>query len=105
MFRPRRRPLMRAAMVGGVGYAAGRRGANTRAREGEQEQRLEALEQQQAPAPAAAAMAPPTEAPAAAPAAGGGVDIVGELTKLKGLLDAGVLNQEEFEAAKAKVLA
>jgi hypothetical protein len=29
---------------------------------------------------------------------------VAELTKLKGLLDAGVLNQDEFEAAKAKVL-
>ncbi|UGS38696.1 SHOCT domain-containing protein [Capillimicrobium parvum] len=94
---------MRAAMVGGAGYMAGKKGAQSRARESEQEERLEALEQQQAPAPATAAMAPPVAAPpAAAPA--GGTDVVGELTKLKGLLDAGVLTPEEFDAAKKKVL-
>jgi hypothetical protein len=47
-------------------------------------------------------MAPPAAAPA--PAASGGTDVVAELTKLKGLLDAGVLTPEEFEAAKKKVL-
>jgi DNA-binding NarL/FixJ family response regulator len=40
--------------------------------------------------------------PAAAPAA---VVLVGEITKLKALQDAGALSPEEFEAAKAKLLA
>jgi hypothetical protein len=93
---------MRAAMVGGAGYVAGKKTQQGRERESEQEERLAALAQQQAPAPAAAAMAPPVAAPA--PAAAGGTDVVAELTKLKGLLDAGVLTPEEFEAAKKKVL-
>jgi hypothetical protein len=89
-------------MIGGAGYMAGKSAANNKAREQEQEQRIAELEAQQAPAPAAAAMAPPSSPPAAASS---GTDVVGELTKLKGLLDAGVLSQEEFETAKAKVLA
>ncbi len=99
----RRRPLVRAAMVGGAGYAAGKRRQRGQYREDEQEARLESLEQQQAQAQAPP---PPPAAPApAAPAAGGGTDVVARLTELKGLLDAGVLSPEEFEAAKAKVLA
>jgi hypothetical protein len=90
---------MRGAMIGGAGYMAGKSAANKRAAEQEQNQRIAELEAQQAPAPTAAAMAPPTAAPSEA-----GVDVVGELTKLKGLLDAGVLTQAEFETAKAKVL-
>lgn len=82
---------------------AGKSAANTRTREQEQEERLAQLEAQQAPAPAAAAMAPPVSAPA--PASSGGTDVVAELTKLKGLLDAGVLTTDEFEVAKQKVLA
>ena len=96
MFMPRRRPLLRGAMIGGAGYMAGKSAANKRAAEQEQNERIAQLEAQQAPAPASA--------PAAAPASGG-TDVVAELTKLKGLLDAGVLSQDEFEVAKAKVLA
>jgi hypothetical protein len=47
--------------------------------------------------------APPPPAPAAAPAGGG--DLMGELTKLADLKAAGVLTDEEFAAAKAKLLA
>ncbi len=94
---------MRGAMIGGAGYMAGKSSANKKAQEQEQEQRISELEAQQAPAPAAAAMAPPAAAAPAAPAAGG-TDVVAELTKLKGLVDAGVLTPEEFEVAKAKVL-
>jgi hypothetical protein len=94
---------MRGAMIGGAGYMAGKSAANKRAAEQDQNERIAQLEAQQAPAPAAAAMAPPAAAPA--PAASGGTDVVAELTKLKGLLDAGVLTQEEFDVAKAKVLA
>jgi membrane protease subunit (stomatin/prohibitin family) len=89
---------MRTAMIGGAGYMAGKKAVRGQQREQDQEERLAALEQQQA-APQAAA--PPAQA---APAAAPSTDVVGELTKLKGLLDAGVLTQEEFDQAKAKVL-
>jgi hypothetical protein len=97
MFAPRRRPLMRAAMMGGAGYVAGKHAQRSAGRDSGQEARLEALEQQ--PVAAAPAAAAPT---AAAPA--GGQDVVARLTELKGLLDAGVLTQGEFAAAKRKVL-
>ena len=101
----RRRPLMRAAMVGGGAYAMGKHRQRGQTAEAEQEQsqdeRISQLEQQQAPAPAAAAPAP---APAAAPAAGGG-DVVSQLKELTGLKDSGALSDAEFEAAKQKLLA
>jgi hypothetical protein len=49
----------------------------------------------------AAAAAP---APAAPAAPAGGVDVVAELTKLAELKGAGILSDEEFAAAKAKLL-
>jgi hypothetical protein len=102
----RRRPLLGAAVVGGVAYHAGKRGQQSRDAEQDQNEQIndlqqqnaqmqQQLQQQQAPAPAPVA--------AAAPAAAGG--ITEQLTQLKGLLDSGVLNQQEFDAAKAKVLA
>jgi len=81
-------------MVGGAAYMGGRHMAQGQQRESEQEQRLGDLEAQQAQAPAAA---PP---PAAAQD-----DTVASLERLKGLLDQGVLTQDEFTAAKQKVLA
>lgn len=100
VFRPRR-PLARGAMIGGTAYLAGRAGARAQERayaeqaaEADQSERIAALEAQQAaPAPLPAAAAP-----------AGGSDVVAELTKLKGLLDAGVLTQAEFETAKQRVL-
>ena len=62
-----------------------------------QEQR--ALEAQQA----LAAPAPPPE-PAAVAAPAAGFDITGELTKLAEMRSNGILTDEEFAAAKAKVL-
>lgn len=101
MFAPRRRPLMRAAMMGGAGYMAGKRAQRTNYREAEQEERISGLEQQQY-----AQQAPPPQAvpPAAAAPAPAGGDLVARLTELKGLLDAGALTQAEFDAAKAKIL-
>ena len=90
----RRRPLLRTAMVGGAAYMGGRHMAQGQQRESEQEQRLGDLEAQQAQAPAAA------PSPAAAQD-----DTVASLERLKGLLDQGVLTQDEFTAAKQKVLA
>jgi membrane protease subunit (stomatin/prohibitin family) len=84
---------MRAAMVGGGAYMVGKSAQRKSQQEADQEARLNQLEAQQAPAPAAA--------PAAAPA---GDDLVSKLTELKGLMDAGVLTADEFEAAKQKLL-
>jgi hypothetical protein len=93
----RRRPLLRGAMVGGMGYMAGKAGANRASQESSQEQRIAELESQQA-SPSA-----PSAAPAAAPAAGGSV--VEQLKQLGELRDGGVLTPEEFEREKQKILA
>lgn len=95
----RRRPLMRAAMMGGAGYVAGKHAQQSSSREQDQEARLESLEGQ-----GGAPQAAPAAAAAPAPAAAGGQDVVARLTELKGLLDAGALSQDEFDAAKRKVL-
>lgn len=91
----RRRPLLRGAMVGGVGYMAGRAGANRAAQESSQEQRIGDLEGGQAPAGAAPAAAP-------APAA---TNTIEQLKQLGELRDSGVLTPEEFEREKQKLLA
>ncbi|CAN5526266.1 hypothetical protein BH10ACT5_BH10ACT5_07090 [soil metagenome] len=70
-----------------------------------EQQQYEAAQQQaqiDAAAQAAAAQYAPAPAPAAAPA--GGTDIVAELQKLASLKDAGILSDDEFAAAKAKLL-
>ena len=98
MFR-RRRPLLRAAAVGGTAYVAGRHMANKSAanaqQEDEQDQRIGDLEDQQAPAQAAA--------PAAAPAAAG-PSLLDQLNQLDALHKQGALTDNEFTAAKAKLL-
>ena len=86
----RRRPLMRAAVVGGVAYTASKAGARSAQNE---------ATAQDAPAEAESQAPPPPEE--AAPSADASID---ELTKLKGLLDAGVLTQAEFDAQKQKIL-
>jgi hypothetical protein len=100
MFMRRRRPLLGAAMLGGAGYMAGKAGQRNQYREAEQEERLQQLEGQQQAPPAPAAPAAPA---AAAPA--GGDDLVGKLQQLAELQKSGVLSQEEFDAAKQKLLA
>jgi hypothetical protein len=101
MFR-RRRPLLRAAAVGGGAYMAGKHVArNQEAQaqaEDEQNARLSDLEQQQAPAAPAPAPAP---APAAAPAASS--PMIDQLNQLAELHKQGVLTDDEFGAAKAKL--
>lgn len=91
--RRRRRPLMRGAMVGGMGYMAGKSAANRAGREASQEERLAGVEGQQA-----AASAPPAAAPA-------GGTVVEQLKQLGELRDSGVLTPEEFEREKQKILA
>lgn len=98
----------RTAVVAGTANAVSgsmQRGQAEKAQAQANAQQLAAQQQQaqiDAAAQAAAAQyaAPAAAAPAAAPA----VDIVGELTKLAALKDAGVLSDDEFAAAKAKLL-
>jgi hypothetical protein len=95
MFR-RRRPLLRAAVVGGGAYVAGKRVANRRAdqdaQDADQDGRIDDLEQQQQV----------TGPPAAAPAAGS--SMADQLGQLADLHQKGVLTDDEFAAAKAKLL-
>jgi len=86
----RRRPLLRAAAVGGVAYMGAKAGTNKAI------QQEGAQQAQPAPAPAAA----PAPAPAAAED-----DTITRLQKLAELHTAGALTDEEFAAAKAQVLA
>lgn len=69
----------------------------------EMQAQLDQMQQQQA-APPAPAPAPAAPAPAAAPATAGGDDLMAQLEKLAQLKAAGVLSDEEFAAAKAKLL-
>jgi hypothetical protein len=90
----RRRPLLRAAAVGGAAYYAGQR-ANARGQaEVEQNERLEELEAQQA-SPGLPAYPPP-------PSTSGG--LTAQLQELASLRDKGVLTEAEFAAAKAQLL-
>jgi Short C-terminal domain len=83
------RGLRRAAVLGATAHIARKRGEERGAAEAAQAQPAETA----IPAPAAPAEpAPPAE------------DKYTELMKLKELLDAGVLTQEEFDAQKQKIL-
>ncbi|WP_456788236.1 SHOCT domain-containing protein [Cellulomonas sp. P5_C5] len=88
------RMLRRAAVLGATAHVASSRGA---ARANAQNAAQQAAEQPPAPQ---VAEAPPAPEAAAAP-----TDIYADLTKLKELLDAGVLTQAEFDAQKQKLLA
>jgi hypothetical protein len=111
----RRRPLLRAAVVGGGAYMAGKHMSNKAneqaAYESQQDDRISALEQQQgqgqyppqdqygqqqyAPPPQ---QAPPPAAPS------GGPSVADQLQQIAALHQQGVLTDDEFAAAKAKIL-
>jgi len=100
----RRRPLRRAAVVGGVAVAAhhaGTKSAQAQAAEQSQDQQIADLQAQQDQA-AQPQYAPPP--PAAAAPEVGGEDMVTQLENLKKLLDEGVLTQAEFDMQKQKLL-
>lgn len=86
----RRRPLMRAAAIGGVAYMGSKAGA---AKANQQ-----AAQAQAGPAPA------PAAAPAPAPVAAPAQDRITQLKELASLHDTGVLTDEEFASEKAKIL-
>jgi membrane protease subunit (stomatin/prohibitin family) len=95
----RRRPLAAAAMVGGASYLGARAGqnaamnkANEQAMEDDQSARIAQLEQQQ-------------YQQQAAPAAPAQSEMTTKLMELKNLHDQGVLTDDEFAAAKQKLIA
>jgi Short C-terminal domain len=98
----RRRPLLRAAVVGGGAYAAGRhmgrQAEQQQYAEADQNQRLDQVEQQQYAAPPQQQYAPPPQQAAAAPS------MYDQLEQLSALHDQGALTDDEFSAAKAKIL-
>jgi hypothetical protein len=84
---------MRAAMVGGTAYYAGKRVQEGRQQDEMTEARLQQLEAQQ------------YAAPAPAPAAGGmSADTIEQLKQLGQLKTDGVLTEDEFEQQKRKLL-
>ena len=95
----RRRPLLRTAVLGGGAYMAGRASAQQAAARAEQEAAQEARisdleearQQEQAPqVPGQRAEQEP--------------DVLGQLTQLVQLHERGALTDEEFSAAKARLL-
>lgn len=89
----RRRPLLRAAVVGGAAYHAGKRVQEGRDEDYERDARIAELEQQQAmQQQAPAAPAGPTD------------ETIAQLEKLGQLKAQGILTDEEFSAQKAKLL-
>ena len=101
-------PLVRAAAVGGAGYYAGKRISEGQQAEAMQDQQIADLQDQVASQQAQSSAPPPqpAPAPAAAPpsAPGAGSDTVALLQELASLHASGVLTDDEFAAAKQKVL-
>jgi len=103
----RRRPLLRAAAVGGGAYMAGKHRANSQAEaeqyQQDQDARISNLEaqqyQQQQPQQPSYQQAPPAPAPAAASS-----PMIDQLNQLATLHQQGILSDDEFAAAKAKLL-
>jgi hypothetical protein len=92
----RRRPLLRAAAVGGTAYVAGKKVAQNSAEKDSQDQRISDLEDQQA--------APPAAAPAPDPGTAAGASLSDQLNQLNQLHTSGALSDEEFAAAKKSLL-
>lgn len=94
----RRRPLLRAAAVGGGAYMAGKRRAQRQAdqqyQDDAQDQRISGLEQQPGTVPAPRDSGEQAAAPSMAD----------QLNQLADLHKQGVLSDDEFAAAKAKLL-
>ncbi|WAA67497.1 SHOCT domain-containing protein [Microbacterium oxydans] len=96
----------RTAVVAGTATAVSggmMRHRERRAQEEYEQEQYESAQQQAAIDSAAQAAAVPRTA--APPAAAGGSDMVAELQKLAALRSSGALTEQEFDAAKARLLA
>jgi putative oligomerization/nucleic acid binding protein len=88
MFMRRRRPLLRAAMVGGGAYYAGKKVQQGREQDADQDARIQNLEDTPA-TPSSGAISDQT---------------IEQLQKLGDLKKQGVLTEDEFEQQKQKLL-
>jgi Short C-terminal domain len=88
----RRRPLLRAAAVGGSAYVMGQRSARRAATAQGQDERISQLEAQQQ-----------QEQPQVSPDAAQG-SMLDQLGRLTAMHDKGALTDDEFAQAKAKLL-
>ena len=96
----RRRPVLRAATMAGGAALAYHAGKGSQANAGQEQEGVQDPGiQQAAPAPAAPASAAPASA-----AGGLSQDSLAKLKELGQLRDQGILNDQEFEAQKQKVL-
>jgi len=97
--------VARTAVVAGTATAVSNRVTNRQQNRADQKYAADQYEAQQQAAMYADAQpqaAPPQAAPAAAPA--GGNDMMAQLQQLAALHQQGILTDEEFAAAKAKLL-
>ena len=117
----RRRPLLRAAAVGGTAYVAGKHMANKQADqaayEADQDARISDLEAQQSAQQQGYQQPPPQyqqpppqyqqpyqqQPPPPPPAPAASSPMIDQLNQLADLHQQGVLTDEEFAAAKAKL--
>jgi Short C-terminal domain len=91
----RRRPLLRAAVVGGGAYAMGKRSAQRAAEQDQYADQQAQYADQQAPGPPTGTQAP---------AGGTGPSMLDQLNQLTALHQQGSLTDDEFATAKAKLL-
>jgi hypothetical protein len=91
----RRRPLMRAAAIGGGAYMVGKHHAEGQQQEAYQDQQIADLQSQQA--------APVVAAPA--PSAGISSEAMQKLQDLAKLHEQGILTDDEFAQQKQRLLA
>jgi len=97
------RGMARTAVVAGTATAVSNR-VSRRQSERWQQQEYEQQAQYAAPPPAQAPPPPPAPAPAPAAGAGGSDALTAEIERLAALRSQGLLTDEEFAAAKAKLL-
>ena len=103
------RGMARTAVVAGTATAVSNRVSRRQANRWQTQADAQAYQQQEyapapAPAPPAPVYAPAPAPPAAAPAAGTGDDVADQIRRLGELRSQGLLTDEEFAAAKARLL-
>jgi len=94
---------MRAAMVGGVAYHAGKKVQQGREEDAYRDQQIDDLQQQQAQQQYQQ-QAPAPAPPPPAPNQGVSPEAIDQLKQLADLKSQGILTDEEFDAQKKKIL-
>ena len=96
--------MARTAVVAGTATAVSNRVSRRQANKWQQQADTQAYEEQEQAAPPQQQYAPPPAPAPAAPAAADSSSLVDELQKLASLKEQGILSEDEFTAAKNKLL-